>query len=445
VNDDRVLVVHEGIRILGAPIYYIWAFCCHIINLLAYYPSVIRFHSYCSGIAGVMTISLLVLDASQRSALAVTRSLGAVPGWRVTTAESASAALAGQSVFSSAYFQYPSAEKEPQAFLRWIKALLAEQSFDLVIPTTEVVSQLLLMHAAEIPHLRLPFASYDQVMALANKHRLLELAQSLGMEVPAYQVFDSARDLDVERLSYPLVIKPCLSKIYTGDGWLATRVRVVESAQAFAAELAQSPYLLEHPFMLQAFVPGQGAGVFALYNQGQAQVFFAHQRLREKPPEGGISVLSASCAVPAALELQARQLLDANHWQGVAMVEFRVTPEGKAYLMEVNTRFWGSLQLAIDAGVDFPRLLVESSLGLPSVLPEKYRVGQRLRWCLGDLDSLYLYWRGAYSWRQKLARSAAFVLPGAGPTRHEVNRWGDLRPAWFELCLYLKALLGRGG
>ena len=28
------------------------------------------------------------------------------------------------------------------------------------------------------------------------------------------------------------------------------------------------------------------------------------------------------------------------------------------YLMEVNGRFWGSLQLAIDAGVDFPALLV---------------------------------------------------------------------------------------
>ena len=49
-----------------------------------------------------------------------------------------------------------------------------------------------------------------------------------------------------------------------------------------------------------------------------------------------------------------QELLDELNWHGVAMVEFKVTEDGTPYLMEINTRFWGSLQLAIDAGVDFP-------------------------------------------------------------------------------------------
>ncbi len=40
------------------------------------------------------------------------------------------------------------------------------------------------------------------------------------------------------------------------------------------------------------------------------------------------------------------------------MVEWKVGPGG-AYLMEVNGRIWGSLPLAVAAGVDFPRLLAE--------------------------------------------------------------------------------------
>ena len=37
------------------------------------------------------------------------------------------------------------------------------------------------------------------------------------------------------------------------------------------------------------------------------------------------------------------------------MVEFRIEHgTGEAYLMEVNGRIWGSLQLAIDAGVNLP-------------------------------------------------------------------------------------------
>ena len=38
------------------------------------------------------------------------------------------------------------------------------------------------------------------------------------------------------------------------------------------------------------------------------------------------------------------------------MVEFKHDErDGVPKLMEINGRFWGSLQLAIDAGVDFPR------------------------------------------------------------------------------------------
>jgi len=40
------------------------------------------------------------------------------------------------------------------------------------------------------------------------------------------------------------------------------------------------------------------------------------------------------------------------------MVEFRVDArDGTAKLMEVNPRFWGSLQLSILSGADFPYLL----------------------------------------------------------------------------------------
>ena len=45
---------------------------------------------------------------------------------------------------------------------------------------------------------------------------------------------------------------------------------------------------------------------------------------------------------------------------------------GTPLLMEVNGRFWGSLQLAIDAGVDFPYLCAAS-----------WPLGRRPR-CAGD-------------------------------------------------------------
>ncbi len=56
-------------------------------------------------------------------------------------------------------------------------------------------------------------------------------------------------------------------------------------------------------------------------------------------------------------------------------------------LMEINGRFWGSLQLAIDAGVNFPRLAVDIALEQASPI-DTYRVGVRSRWFWGDVDAM---------------------------------------------------------
>lgn len=390
-----------------------------------------------------MTHIILVLDAAQRSALAVTRSLGKIENVRIVTADSSPSALAANSKYSSEYLQSPSSADEPELYLQWLKKICAETRYSLVMPVTEITSQLLLMHCEQLPDTRLPFASYDTVMSIADKYRLLEQAKAAGVPVPGFTLFASSASLNLQSITYPCVIKPCLSRIYTKQGWISTSVKLLHNERDLQHALASSPYLAQYPFMVQEFIPGSGAGLFCLYNKGKPVTFFAHKRLREKPPQGGVSVLSESVAVDATLKHYAQQLLDHVHWHGVAMIEFRVTPEGMPYLMEVNTRFWGSLQLSIDAGVDFPRLLVQSELGIEGAVTDQYKVGARLRWLLGDLDSLYLCLKGSYPLGQKLQRILAFLTPSPFRTRHETNRLDDMGPGIYELKTYIRQLFGR--
>jgi len=122
-----------------------------------------------------------------------------------------------------------------------------------------------------------------------------------------------------------------------------------------------------------------------------------------------VSVYSQSVAADAALVAQSRLLLETMGWQGVAMVEFkRDARTGVAYLMEVNGRFWGSLQLAIDAGVDFPALLIAAASGEPVATPPSYRIGTRSRWWWGDVDHLLARWR---------KDAATLSLPPGAPSR----------------------------
>ncbi len=389
---------------------------------------------------------VLVLDASQRSALATIRSLGRLGVGRLYAADSQARAIAGSSRFCNDYSECPSVRQQPEAFLSWLQTFVEIEGIDLVMPMTEFTSQLILMHNQAQPDraIPLPFADYDQVLTLADKGRLVELASGLGINCPASRRYERAEEVDPEQIhEFPVVVKPCLSHLWVKDHWLSTSVQIAHDRDQLRRFLQQSPWLQQHAFMLQAFIPGRGAGIFALYDRGRPVTFFSHRRLREKPPSGGVSVLSESAPLDPAMLEAARRLLEAAEWHGVAMVEFRVDDNGKPWLMEVNTRFWGSLQLAIDAGVDFPALLFRIGRGETVPAVEHYRIGRRLRWLLGDLDHLYLVLRdGTYSKGFKLRRLLEFLIPHPLRTRHEVDRWSDPRPALTELRQYLADLRG---
>jgi predicted ATP-grasp superfamily ATP-dependent carboligase len=109
--------------------------------------------------------------------------------------------------------------------------------------------------------------------------------------------------------------------------------------------------------------------------------------------------------------------------------------------MELNPRLWGSLQLAIDAGLDFPRLLLALHADAP--LPElDFRPGVRSRWLLGDVDHLLIQLRarsgastGSHARRTSFA---AFLTEFFSGARLDVLRWDDPGPFWRELRDWLR-------
>ena len=384
--------------------------------------------------------TVLVLDAQQRSALAVTRSLGS-RGIRVITADTVAETLAGASRFSAGNEVYAS-PSDPDAFITSINALITKHAVDVVYPVTEISLYTLLARRGELTQAKIPLAPFSTIKQLANKAELVALCNRLGVGAPqSVQYLSAAAAIDdVREFAYPLVIKPALSRIQIEGVWVNAAVRHAADAEAALELLKTEPALQNHPFMIQQCIDGHGAGVFLLYDHGECIAHFTHRRVRERPPSGGVSVLSESVPTDPALLAQSQRILDAVEWHGVAMVEYKVASDGTPYIMEVNTRFWGSLQLAIDSGVDFPFLLHEATMGRKTRGPEVYRTGNRLRWLMGDLDRLYLVMRQKESATGKFSELLQFMKVFQPGTRYEVNRGGDMQPFWRELKLYWKAL-----
>ena len=224
----------------------------------------------------------------------------------------------------------------------------------------------------------------------------------------------------------------------------------VADAAACQHALASLP-AAAYPVLLQRRVVGAGEGFFALRWNGRVVAMFAHRRLREKPPGGGVSVYRESLPLEPRLVEPGLRLLDALDWQGVAMIECRRdAATGREVIMEVNGRFWGSLQLAIDAGVDFPALLARCASGETVPAVSDYRVGVRSRWFWGDVDHLYLRLTRSDERLQlepgapsRLRAVRDFLRVDLKHDRSEVWRWRDPGPFLVE-SLQWCGLLGRG-
>ncbi len=148
--------------------------------------------------------------------------------------------------------------------------------------------------------------------------------------------------------------------------------------------------------------------------------------------------MSESIEVDPLLKDITMRLLDNVSWRGVAMAEFKVSGDGTPYLMEVNARFWGSLQLAIDSGIDFPWILYKMAVGEKIGPLDGYDVGIRSRWLLGDIDYLYLKFKNNGRITSKLNTLIDFVNFFNKRTQFEINRFNDLSPFLFEIKQYFK-------
>jgi predicted ATP-grasp superfamily ATP-dependent carboligase len=389
---------------------------------------------------------VLVTDGTQRSALAVVRSLGRA-GHTVFVCGPRAPSLAGSSRHSFAEATVASALDAPSHFVSDISHLIERWRIDTLIPITEA-SLLALLPEREELGVAIPWPNIDTFRAVSDKQALLATASSLGIAVPRQVVLTSETDvraLDPTLLEYPLVIKPSRS-VGEHDGQrVSLGVKHVPNADALCGTIATFGDAA-FPLLLQQRIVGPGIGIFLLVWDGEVLATFAHRRLREKPPSGGVSVYSESVVPDEELVERSRQLLERLKWRGVAMVEFkRDATTGIAYLMEVNGRFWGSLQLAVDAGVDFPALLVAAASGEHVPAVNGFRVGTRSRWWWGEVDHLLARWR---------KDPAALALPADAPSRwratldfltfwhphdhNEVFRVKDPRPFFRETIEWLR-------
>ena len=380
---------------------------------------------------------VLVTDSSERAALAVIRSLGR-RGIEVVAADSTSFNTGFLSKYCSRRVIYPPPQKNKSKFVDSMLRLVKNENFDLLIPITDFTMIPILERRDEFEeYVKVAAPPYKTAIKAFDKARTIKIAEEQGISCPRTFLLGDPDDLKVaENLKYPVVVKPRMKVLWIEDR--AIMVKVTPGNYAYNSEDLMKKYVkitsqfnsfdIPHDFfMIQEFAEGKGYGVEALMHNSELKAIFMHKRLREYPITGGASTLRVSVRNEKLMNY-AVDLLNAMDWQGVAMVEFKLDElSGDAKLLEVNGRFWGSLPLAITAGVDFPYLLYKLMMGENVASCYDYKVGVMQRWLIpGDL--LWLFASLQNNQRSKLRDLMEFL--GSSQIPDDIISFSDTSPTF---------------
>ncbi len=357
---------------------------------------------------------ILVTCCESRNAFGAVRSLAAA-GWRVTAAGHAArvAAALGSRPDLAEVIHAPDPWQESKRYAEWLRARLVSFPDEWILPGNEgalfAANQI---RQETLDHHRFVMPSAQSLAFALSKYEATFAAGKAGVRIPATAFLRPPGGKELCRnlgtMAWPVLIKwdnhPSGGKYVKGGASVAMDA---SHAMDILAELEPSSCGV----IAQKIVPGHGVGAFFLRHRGKIMLRFAHRRLHEVPWPGGVSSLCESSDDQEVLEAGER-LLEAIDYEGVAMVEFRKQPGKPPVFLEINGRLWGSLGLALAAGADFPRAMVECHLNSATEVKQPV-LSRRLLWHDPGLQMDYL-------------RSLWTRAPG--PVDGPVPRWtGTLR------------------
>jgi predicted ATP-grasp superfamily ATP-dependent carboligase len=331
-----------------------------------------------------MTTKVFITDGFTRRALAVCRSLGRA-GFEVTCGEKSRLTPTAFSRYCRRAVVYPSPRDCPAAFMDWLVDYLRREPHDILIPMEHDVTVLLASHEQLLrPLCCLPFPEKNKMSVFLDKWETLKLAAELGIPHPR-SVLPSTPERVVQETAHlqsPLVIKPRLSCAARGIFYVQGPH---DLAEAYSKVHARFPF----PIVQEAISQGEKLDVGCLLDyDSRLMAAFVQKELRGYPLRDGPSTAQESVWRPDLVEMSVA-LLQKAAWWGIAEIDYVVDPRTESpMLLEVNPRFWASIQLSIACGVNFPVLLCHLINGERMTPVNSYPVGRICR-ALLPLDILH--------------------------------------------------------
>ncbi|MHB1808777.1 MAG: ATP-grasp domain-containing protein [Solirubrobacteraceae bacterium] len=325
--------------------------------------------------------ALIVDQHGNRAALCAARALKS-DGWTVGVSSPGGRSLASVSAAVDAAHDMPGDGAHGAEVVAAVNDAIRQARYEVVFSLDDVGVITLSRHRGELDAI-FPYGDDDAVAGANDKLELMRLAAQAGLAIPWTE--EARADAIDARGAGRIVVKPRRPFVEGASAHVWARVA---PGPGEARELASRMRDEGAEPLIQEHVEGHLMALTLLTDRAGAVVARVQQHAdRRWPVDAGISARAHTVATEEELLEGASRLLGKLRWFGIAQLQFVRGGDGVPRLIDLNGRMYGSLALAVAAGLNLPALWGRIALELPIGHVRPARLGVRYQWLSGDIKA----------------------------------------------------------
>ncbi len=257
-------------------------------------------------------------------------------------------------------YLYDNAE-DVDSYFSFLIEILKKEKYDTILPMRDSTAEVMCKYRDELlKYTQFVMPDYETFERGFDKHRLMEVCKQKGYPHPeTYLVGEKQLDgLDLEKLKYPILIKPNHTFGARGMTLCNTKEELIEKYPTIYQEYGECH--------LQTYIPVGGHQVeFQLYVNEKCELVQSSviKKFRWYPEKGGSSCCNVSWQHKEMVDVCYKLLLDIG-WVGFADFDTIEDPNtGELLIMELNPRVPACVKTPIAAGIEWPNVIVSEYLG----------------------------------------------------------------------------------
>lgn len=385
---------------------------------------------------------ILVTYAWCRTAYCVVESL-ARAGFEIYVCDASPLSMSRFSHYTQGFDRVASFLQEPERFIRDLIKVVEKRRINILLPIHED-SLVISRHKEHFPpDLLIVCPPYEQLRIAMDKNLIIDVAVSCGVSAPKKIAPANHTEAlkELGYLSYPIIIKSRRGN--SGKG--VFMAKTFDEAVHLYNKMIKLFMLSEEELpIIQEYIEGDLFGTCFLAERGKILACFVEKYLRWKESRFGTSVLREPYHWPL-LEEYTQRMVKALDWTGIGHFDFVGNHSAsRAYLLEMNPRFWGAINLAIRNGYDFPLGLISMYLnGRPYARcfrPTKVKF--KSLWVVGEMIAGLGEFRQK-KWLSPLSSLARIFFP-LEYLSYDDFRWSDPLPFLAEMIYYASHYIKAG-